>query len=126
VKRNGQLIKTYHYEDSTTTFMEIFMIFVMPFKWIITANTHTIENLVVTFLYDLEQDKVLEGAGPAPPGAPPPPLAPPPPGPGTPDSPGPSPPPVAQPARPATCAYCGQALPAGARECPGCGSPVKH
>jgi hypothetical protein len=115
VRREGQLLKTYRYQDSCTTYMELFMIFVMPFEWIMTAYTETCENMVVSFLYDLQQDRLLEGQAPgAAPSA------------GEPARAADAPPPPPPPTPTGTCSYCGQAVPPGATECPHCGATLKR
>ncbi|MEZ0229586.1 MAG: hypothetical protein ACAI25_13235 [Planctomycetota bacterium] len=61
---NGQLVKSYSYNDGMTTVIEIFLIFVSPFFSPIGMGEAVADNMVLNFLYDLSKDDLLTDDGP--------------------------------------------------------------
>lgn len=59
VKRDGQIVKQYHYKDSVITWYQLFLVFFMPFNSIEEVKKHVIDNMLLNLLYDLQRDKIL-------------------------------------------------------------------
>lgn len=60
VKRDGKTLKEYQYEDYMSTWIEFFMLLVMPFNdgpEKVANDLH--KNMILNFLYDLQNDRIL-------------------------------------------------------------------
>jgi hypothetical protein len=61
VKRGDQVLKQYRYQDSMTTWIQLFMVFVMANHWPMTVAEETVDNILRNFLHDLDRDGILQG-----------------------------------------------------------------
>jgi len=60
VKRDGKVLKHYHYKDHMTTWIQFFLVVLTPSKHPNKVVRGVFDNMLLNFLYDLHQDKVLK------------------------------------------------------------------
>lgn len=61
VHEGERLLKQYQYEHHVNSWIQLFLIFLSPFYWPGTVVKEAIDDMLLNFLYDLENDEVLSG-----------------------------------------------------------------
>lgn len=61
VYEGEKLLKQYQYEHYVNSWIQLFLIFISPFYWPGTVIKEAIDDMLLNFLYDLENDEVLSG-----------------------------------------------------------------
>ncbi len=60
VKRGDQLLKQYQYKDHMNSWIQLFLIFLTPTHWPPDVARSVIDNMLLNFLHDVENNKILE------------------------------------------------------------------
>jgi hypothetical protein len=60
VKKGDQLLKQYQYKDHMNSWIQLFLIVLTPTHWPPDVAKNIIDNMLLNFLHDVENDKILE------------------------------------------------------------------
>jgi len=59
VKKGNQILKQYRYENTCSHWSQLFLIFLTPTHFPFSVERAIMDDMLLNFLYDLEQDKLL-------------------------------------------------------------------
>jgi len=63
VDKGGEFFKRYEYHHDVTTWSELFLIFWAPSHWPLEVKYQALDQMLIAFLHDFQQDIVMEHAG---------------------------------------------------------------
>lgn len=60
VKKNGETLKTYTYEEHMDTWTQLFLVVLAPTHWPFSTARDIFDGMLLNFLHDLQKDRLLE------------------------------------------------------------------